>query len=92
MYLGHAFKAVPVGRRAAVTSSVAFGDSSSIKEEEGDYRSRSAQRLSSSLMEEVAAKRSELVRITGARVLDSQLIPHRRQLSHVILTQVRTST
>ncbi len=54
--------------REAVTSSVAFGATSSIKEEEGDNRGRSDQTPSSSLMEEVAAKRSELVRVTGSAV------------------------
>jgi hypothetical protein len=54
-----------------LTSSVAFGDTSSIKEEEGVVQSfagcahcfaaRPGQAPSSSLMEEVAAKRPELV-------------------------------
>tara|TARA_R110000868_G_scaffold56829_6_gene175980 strand:+ start:1149 stop:1280 length:132 start_codon:yes stop_codon:yes gene_type:complete len=43
-------------------------------------------------MEEVAAKRSELLRMTGATIPDSRLIPHAQQLAHVILTKVRTST
>ena len=54
------------GRCEAVTISDAFGATSSIKEEEGDNRSRSDPTPSSSLMEEVAAKRSELVRMAGA--------------------------
>ncbi len=45
---------------------------------------------SSSLMEEVAAKRSELVRMTGATVRDWRPIPALRKFAHLILTQVRT--
>jgi hypothetical protein len=43
-------------------------------------------------MEEVAAKRSELVRMTGATIRDSRLIPALLKLAHFILTHVRTST
>jgi len=43
-------------------------------------------------MEEVAAKRSEMVRMTGGRGGDWRLIPHVSQLPHVILAKARTST
>ena len=46
---------------AILTSSDRFAPSSSIKEEEGDRRGRSDQTPSSSLMEEVAPKATEMV-------------------------------
>tara|TARA_R110002073_G_scaffold121380_2_gene263848 strand:+ start:27215 stop:27478 length:264 start_codon:yes stop_codon:yes gene_type:complete len=52
--------------RQALTISVALGDTSSIKEEVGIWVNRHRLSPTSSLMEEVAAKRSEMVKVTGA--------------------------
>ncbi len=56
----------------AITISDRFAATSSIKEEEGDLSDRPRLSPSSSLMEEVAAKRSEMVRVTRATRPDPQ--------------------